>query len=174
MYKMKASLSLPILALLCLALLVTACGPEISEETKLLVEENQKYAVSYPANFDVEYYGTQGVAIMRGTRDDYKGARADINLLPTGSMTTQAAVAEYLSMYPKDELTTATITLDNEEAVVIDGVPGSEINRVVLIIHGENLYKLNFVPANPDASAFDEMEALYKVIIESFDFDPEP
>lgn len=171
---MKASLSTSILALLCLALLLTACGPEISEETKILVEENQKYAVSYPANFDVEYYGTHGVAIMRGTRENFKGARVDINILPSGSMTTQAAAKEYLSMYPNDELTATTITLDNEEAIVIEGVPGKEVNRVVLIIHNDQLYKLNFVPANPDDSAFDEMEALYKVIIESFDFDPEP
>ena len=171
---MKASLSISILALLCLALLLTACGPEISEETKILVEENQKYAVSYPANFDVEYYGTHGVAIMRGTRENFKGARADINILPSGSMTTQAAALEYLSMYSNDELTTTTITLDNEEAIVIDGVPGKEVTRTVLIIHNDQLYKFNFVPANPDDSAFVEMEALYKVIIESFDFDPEP
>ncbi|MCU0485110.1 MAG: hypothetical protein MUC85_03270 [Anaerolineales bacterium] len=173
---MKAALpfSRILFAMLLLPFLLAACDTGISDETKLLVEENQKYAVSYPANFDVEYYGTHGVAIMRGTRDNYKGARADINLLPTGSMTTQAAVLEYLSMYPRDELTTTTITLDNEEAIMIDGVPGKEVNRVVLIIHGDNLYKLNFVPSDPDDSAYDEMEALYKVIIESFDFDPEP
>lgn len=153
---------------------LAACSASISEETELLVEANQKYAVRYPSNFDLEFYGEDGVAILKGTRNEYKGARADINLLHSGHATTQQLAAEYVADYPRVELTRSTITLDGEEAVVIDGVPGKLINRIVLIVHNDILYKFNFVPGDPSDRDYDEMEALYKVIIESFEFDPQP
>lgn len=167
-------LRLNVLIFVFLAIALTACGSTVSEDTELLIDKNQKYSVLYPADFNVEFYGSNGVAIVRGTRADQKGARADINLLPTGSLNTQGVREEYVADYPNSELTTSTITIDNEEAVVIDGVPGKEVNRVVLIVHGDDLFKLNFTPGDPKDRDYREMEALYKVIIESFDFDPEP
>lgn len=163
-----------ILIISLLAAALAACGSSMSEETELLVEATQKYSVRYPSNFDLEFYGTNGVAILRGTRADYKGARADINLLPSGHTTTQQAAAEYIADYPRVELGKSTILLGGEEAVVLDGIPGKVVNRIVLIVHNDILYKLNFVPGDPNDRDYDEMEALYKVITESFVFDPKP
>jgi hypothetical protein len=65
------------------------------------------------------------------------------------------------------------VTLDGEEAVVLDGMPGQKLQRRVYIVHQGTLYVLAFWPARSEnQAASDQMEALYKAVTSSWEWSP--
>ena len=61
--------------------------------------------------------------------------------------------------------------LDGVPANQFDKVPGQDLSRVLVMVHNDRLFTLNFIPDDPGAGdAYDEMQALYDVVIESFSF----
>jgi hypothetical protein len=81
-----------------------------------------------------------------------------------------------------DELTTdfdpvlfniqrSSTTIGGEQAVVLDNMPGQDINRQVVFVHSGRVYKLTFAPASADyGEIYARMESLYTVVINSFKF----
>lgn len=68
-----------------------------------------------------------------------------------------------------------TVMLDNEEAVVLDGMPGQELQRRVYTVHAQTLYILAFWPARSEnKAAADQMESLYATITDSWAWSPCP
>jgi hypothetical protein len=58
-----------------------------------------------------------------------------------------------------------------EPAEVLDNMPGQEISRQVIVVHDGRLFKLTFVPADPQAGeVYTQMESLYTMAINSFRF----
>jgi len=67
----------------------------------------------------------------------------------------------------------STITLDGEQAVVLDGMPGQDLQRKVYVVHQQTLYVLSFMPTrseNKEAGA--QVEALYTAITNSWTWSP--
>jgi hypothetical protein len=66
-----------------------------------------------------------------------------------------------------------TVTLDGEQAVVLDGMPGQELQRRVYVVHQQTLYVLAFWPARSEnKAASDQMEALYTAVTNSWAWSP--
>lgn len=66
-----------------------------------------------------------------------------------------------------------TVTLGGEQAVVLDGMPGQELQRRVYAVHQQTLYVLAFWPARSEnQAASDQMEALYTVVTNSWTWSP--
>ncbi len=66
-----------------------------------------------------------------------------------------------------------TVTLDGDQAVVLDGMPGQDIQRRVYSVHQQTLYVLAFMPTRSENPAvFDQMETLYDAIINSWAWFP--
>jgi hypothetical protein len=66
-----------------------------------------------------------------------------------------------------------TVTLDGEQAVVLDGMPGQDLQRRVYVVRGQTLYILAFMPTrSEDQVASDQMEALYTVVTSSWAWSP--
>jgi hypothetical protein len=68
-----------------------------------------------------------------------------------------------------------TVTTGGEPAVVLDGMPGQDINRQVVMVHDGRLYHLTFAPlddTNAERSA--RLEELYTTVMGSFAFLPAP
>ena len=65
------------------------------------------------------------------------------------------------------------VTLDGEPAVVLDGMPGQDLQRRVYVVHDQTLYVLAFMPTRSDnKAAVDQMEALYDAITNSWAWSP--
>lgn len=67
----------------------------------------------------------------------------------------------------------STITLDGEQAVVLDGMPGQDLQRKVYVVHQQTLYVLSFMPTrseNKEVAA--QVEALYAAITNSWTWSP--
>ena len=62
-----------------------------------------------------------------------------------------------------------TVTLGGEQAVVLDGMPGQELQRRVYVVHEQTLYVLAFWPTRSEnKAAGDQMEALYDAVTNSW------
>ena len=74
---------------------------------------------------------------------------------------------------PTENLGRWTVTLGGEQAVVLDGMPGQELQRRVYIVREQTLYMLGFWPARSEnKAAGDQMEALYTVVTNSWTWSP--
>lgn len=66
-----------------------------------------------------------------------------------------------------------TVTLGGEQAVVLDGMPGQELQRRVYVVHEQILYVLAFWPARSEnKAAGEQMEALYTAVTDSWAWQP--
>ncbi|MFO7599909.1 MAG: hypothetical protein R6X27_08890 [Candidatus Desulfacyla sp.] len=66
-----------------------------------------------------------------------------------------------------------TVTLGGEQAVVLDGMPGQDLQRRVYVVHQQTLYILAFMPApSENKAASDQMEALYDAVTNSWAWSP--
>ena len=65
------------------------------------------------------------------------------------------------------------VTLDGEEAVVLDGMPGQDFQRRVYVVHDQTLYVLAFMPTRSEnQAASDQLEALYAAVMNSWAWFP--
>jgi hypothetical protein len=66
-----------------------------------------------------------------------------------------------------------SITLDGEPAVVLDGMPGQDLQRRVYVVHQQSLYVLAFMPTlSGNKAVNDQMEALFSAITDSWSWSP--
>ena len=66
-----------------------------------------------------------------------------------------------------------TVTLDGEQAVVLDGMPGQDLQRRVYVVHQQTLYILGFMPTRSEnKAASEQMEALYTAVTSSWAWSP--
>ena len=66
-----------------------------------------------------------------------------------------------------------TETLDGEQAVVLDGMPGQDLQRRVYVVHEQTLYVLAFMPTRSEnTAAGDQMETLYAAVMNSWAWSP--
>jgi hypothetical protein len=66
-----------------------------------------------------------------------------------------------------------TVTLGGEQAVVLDGMPGQDLQRRVYVVHQQTLYVLAFMPTRSEnKAASDQMEALYTAVTSSWAWSP--
>lgn len=67
------------------------------------------------------------------------------------------------------------VTLDGEQAVVLDGMPGQDFQRRVYVVHDQTLYVLAFMPTRSEnQAASDQLEALYAAVMNSWAWSPCP
>jgi hypothetical protein len=74
---------------------------------------------------------------------------------------------------PLENLGRWTVTLGGEQAVVLDGMPGQDLQRRVYVVHQQTLYVLAFMPTRSEnKAASDQMEALYTPVTSSWAWSP--
>lgn len=65
------------------------------------------------------------------------------------------------------------VTLGGESAVVLDGMPGQDLQRRMYVVHQKTLYVLAFMPTrSQNEAANEQMEALYTAITNSWAWFP--
>jgi hypothetical protein len=97
-----------------------------------------------------------------------------IDVVETQGMTAAGMADQMMTDMPMFEMERSELTLGGEEAVVLDRVPGQDLNRQVLVVHDEQLYVLSFFPSDPArGETFTQMETLYATVTNSFQFLPQ-
>jgi hypothetical protein len=60
--------------------------------------------------------------------------------------------------------------LDGVWANQFEQVPMQDLSRQVVLVRDGRLYTLTFIPDDPAADAYVEMQALYDLVLDSFSF----
>lgn len=142
------------------------------DDTRLLEDAAAGYCFLYPATHTVMQTDGESVVLVVDSLLNVSDPRLDVRVTPTDQ--TLAQVADQVAAdFAGFELARRDVEIDGEPAVVLDGVPGQDLNRRLLVVHAGRLYDLTFIPVGVDYGELsDRTEALYQTVVESFRFLP--
>lgn len=170
--------------LILLLILATGCSaagvatdtgcPSPAGGQLLLQREEQGYCFAYPDIFDEFHPAPESTILMIDSLMNHTRPRLEVQVAPAeGRAAADAAdalVADNEAAIPGLALTRTDLTLDGEEAVALEPVPGQELGRIVFVVHEEELYTLSFSPADPAVEDYAGMQELYDAVIASWRF----
>ena len=136
-----------------------AC-PEATADTYLLRNPQHGYCLLYPAGHKVERPNADEVAIVVGSLLNVTEPRVGITVTPAAGRTAAAYADEIVAGFEGFTIARSETTVAGEPAVVLDDVPGQDINRQVIFTHDDRLFHLFFSPIDPaNPEAMDEFAA---------------
>jgi uncharacterized protein YraI len=153
-----------------------AACPVPSPDTLLLVEEQYGYCLLYPADYTVERTTPNDVNLVRGSLLNHTDPRVSILAEDAAGRTLTEVAAQFAEIYglPGTPVEQGSITVGGVEAVLLDNLPGQDLNRRVLLIHNGRFYSFFFTPLGEPGEARMAMERFYQGILDSFRFLAEP
>lgn len=170
-----------------LGLALAACGvvgetaqdcPEPTDDSSLYRDDALGFCLLYPNDYrPVNAVESETCFVPAGPQMACHSANLFITVeTAAGRTADQAAdeiVAEAESAIPGIAVQRTTLTVAGEQTVVLEGLPGVDSSRRLLIAHADRLYALTFVPWDPTAEQFDQLGELYGLVVDSFGFVPE-
>jgi hypothetical protein len=175
-----------LLALVAITLFLAGCAqsgaegneseacPEAAPDTALLRNEEQGYCLLYPGSHVVEQMDGGNTEIVVGSVMNHTDPRVSIFVEDLAGRSLEQVVGEFLAGYEGFEIAQSNVTMGGEEAVLLDGIPGQDYYRKLLVAHDDSLYQLTIAPYDPGlADTLPQAENLYTVLINSFQFLPQ-
>lgn len=177
-----------ILITMAAMLVLTACSslgdptkgcPSPTADTKLLLNEEHGYCLLHPIEYNVVYPPMEHcLAYTVNSMECQFVTFAGTDGMPysgigvseaSGRTASQVADAEIAFLGPDFDIQRADLTIDGEPAVMMDGLPGQDIVRKVVIVHNDLLYTLSFTPWDKNDTA---LVNHYTTIVNSLHFLP--
>ncbi len=147
--------------------------PETTVDTRLLKNKRHGYCLLYPVGYKVEKPSEVETDLVVGSLLNAEDPRVNIRVEDAGGRTAEELAEQVTVDFEAFPVERSSIVLGNVEAIVLDQLPGQDINRRVLFEHDGLLYQLTFWPADENAGdAYRRMETLYDKIVASFAFIP--
>jgi|GEM_PF-2539002 len=147
-----------------------------SDEVRLLINSVHQYCLQYPAEYDVFYPNESEIKLIKRSMLNVSEPSVSINVQPADGMSVDQAADGFLAAYtfPESELVRVSLEIDGEKAIMLDKLPGQDINRQVFVVHNNVLYQLTFLPMDESqADVYAQAEDLFDTIVSSFNFSPE-
>ncbi len=147
-----------------------AACPAATDDTYLLRNPQHGYCLLYPVTHKVERPNADEVNLVIGGLLNTTDPRANIRVISGDGVTAASFADDIVTSFEGFEIARSETTVAGEPAVVLDNVPGQDINRQVIFTHEDRLYHIYFSPvdqANPDT-----LEPLAQGVLESFTFMP--
>jgi hypothetical protein len=156
-----------------------ACAPG-AEAPQVLTDIAHGYCLAYPAGYEIAQPNPAETVLYVGSLLDVAHPKLFIRVEDARGRTAEQVADDVVSEATGGQSgfiidRTAGLTLGDEPAVRLDGVPGQDLSRQVIAVHDGRGYRLTFVP--DDASqgeVYRAMEALYALVMGSFRFVPAP
>jgi hypothetical protein len=141
----------------------------------LLVDQEHGYCALYLAEYESARHDDGGSTVYVGSLLNVSDPRLNLAVEDAAGRTAADAADEVLAdvraALPDMPVQRSETTVDGVTAVVLDGLPGQEITRQVLIVHKGRLYRLVFMPADPAmGDAHVRMQSLYATVMGSWHF----
>jgi hypothetical protein len=155
-------------------------GPECSEAVEnsmIYTNEPAAYCLLVPVAYTAQQIDPEAtqMAFFVGTIQDVSHARLFITVESAGGRSldevTAAKEAEIEKTIPGLDVTWSFgYMLDGVPANQFDQVPGQDLSRQLVAVRDGRLYALTFTPDDPTADAYGEMQTLYDMVLDSFNF----
>lgn len=155
--------------------IVTPACPEATANTQVFTSDSHHYCLLLPTGYNVVYPNPAEVIIQHGPgpRPDENGARLYIMVEPAEGRALEGFADQLSAGAEQLGVTRTTTVVGGQPALILNNLPGQDVNRQVLVVHGDNFYHLTFVPFDPSQpQARAEAESLYKLVSETFSFGP--
>ncbi|MGB8983987.1 MAG: hypothetical protein WCC12_19110 [Anaerolineales bacterium] len=157
----------------------TPVQTSVNDTAELFSSDRLGLCFSYPTGYTQNSYNdTVEIAAPDLPGTDTKG-RFWLEISDSYNRTTEKIADEDMTYavaqqgVPLENLGRWNVTLGGEQAVVLDGMPGQDLQRRVYIVHQQTLYVLAFVPTRSEnKAAGDQMEALYTAVTNSWAWSP--
>jgi hypothetical protein len=144
---------------------------EATAGTQVLTNESLGYAFLYPDNYTVVTLDS-GDNLVIDSIMNHTDPRLGIDVEVAAGRTAAEVADAFATGYPEGiVIERSTVTLDGEEAVVLDPVPGQEFSRYLFVVKGDRLYRFMFTHSDPAlGETYTRMENLYTLVTNSFRF----
>jgi hypothetical protein len=147
--------------------------PETTDDTRLLQNRKHGYCLLYPLGYKVEKPNDAEMALVVGSLLNATDPRVSIQVEDAAGQTADEWAKQIAADFEGFPIERSSVALGGVEAIVLDKLPGQDINRRVLFEHEGLLYELTFSPADESAGdVYGRMETLYDTIVASFAFIP--
>ena len=150
--------------------LEAATCPEATDDTYLLRDPRHGFCLLYPVTHKVERPNPQEVILVVGGLLNAGDPRAMISVSPSEGRSANDMATQIIADFEGMEIARSETTVAGETALVLDNVPGQDINRRVIFTHEDRLYHIYFSPIDPANAT--PTDAFIDGILNSFAFIP--
>lgn len=148
----------------------TGC-PLPTDGTLLFADEVRGYCLLYPESHMVLQLESGNTEIVVGELMNHIDPRVSIYTEELAGRTIEQVVDEFLAGYEGFEIEQTALTVAGEQAILLDGIPGQDYYRMVLVAHDGSLYRLQIFPYDENlVDTFTQAEGLYALAVDSFRF----
>lgn len=149
----------------------TRCLPAAADQQSL-VDTVNGYCLLYPTDYVAVESEAVTVNLVKGDIMNHTDPRVAITVEDVAGRTLEEVVAELETVYglPDTPVERGSITVDGVDAVVLDNLPGQDLNRRVVLMHNDRLYSFFFTPLGEPGQARADMELFYQGIFDSLRF----
>jgi hypothetical protein len=144
--------------------------PAATDATYLLRDPRHGFCLLYPVGHKIERPNPDEVTIVVGSLLNVTDPRVGITVTAADGQTAQDLAEEIIAGFEGFEIAQSETMVAGEPAIVLDDVPGQDINRQVLFTHDGRLYHLYFSPVDPANTG--PIEDFAETILGSFTFIP--
>lgn len=139
---------------------------------QLFTDEANGYCLLYPAGYVAVEGENNSVSLVKGEIMNHLDPRVEIVVTDALTSTLETVAAELAAQYglPGTPVERGSITVAGEAAVMLDQLPGQDLNRRVALLHNGRLYRFFFTPLGEPGEARAAMEAFYQGVLDSFRF----
>lgn len=141
-------------------------------EQQLFVDEANAYCLLYPAGYVAVEGENNRVSLVKGDIMNHTDPRVEIMVEDVLTRTLETVAVNLETQYglPGAPVERGTITVAGVEAVLLDNLPGQDLNRRVALIRNGRLYTFFFTPLGEPGLARAAMAAFYQGVLDSFRF----
>jgi hypothetical protein len=157
--------------------LLAACGsgqaecPSPTADTAALVDEAAGYCLLYPASHTVVEPEGGNTEIVVDSIMNHTDPRLSVVVEGLGGRTVEQAADEFVADYEGFEIQRSGLTVDGEQAILLDGIPGQDFYRKVMVAKGDSLYHFTFAPYDPGLpESYGAAQSLYTLVMDSLRF----
>jgi hypothetical protein len=145
--------------------------PVPTDGTLLLTDEERGFCLLYPASHTVVQLESGNTEIVVGELMNHIDPRIGITVEDLAGRSIEQVVDEFLAGYEGFEIEQSALTVAGEEAILLDGIPGQDYYRMVLVAHDGYLYRLQIFPYDENnVDTLPQAEQLYALLVDSFRF----
>ncbi len=146
-----------------------------SEETQLLMNSVLGYCIQYPVGYDIAFLNDMEILLVKRSVLNAEDPHLFIDVKPADGMTVEQVADQLVADYsvPGLEVKRVPLVIDQEQAIMLDGLTGQDPNRQVVVVQNDRIYHMTITPITNSPDVLAQAEALYNTAIHSFTFHPE-
>jgi len=145
--------------------------PTPTGDEQLLVNAEDGYCLLYPAGYVAEQTAPGATSIVLGSLMNHTDPRVSIEVSDAAGRTLGEIGDQLVADYaPGFDVVRTTATVGGAEALVLDNLPGQDLNRRAAVLHDGQLYSFFFTPLGETDEARAALETFYQGVLGSFRF----